>query len=115
MMQDRMGLGRNGGRTMGPDETGPDDVGLVAYLDGVLAAEDHAAMDRRLATEPALRARLDVLSRGDRPYREAFDVMTSTAPKARLEAMLAEALASRPAPAPPTAKAPVRWSWFAFR
>lgn len=69
---------------------------LVAYLDSELALDRRAALEERLAREPALRRRLEALARGGRPFRQAFDVLLRDAPTDRLKAML-EAAPGAPA------------------
>lgn len=101
---------------MARDETGPHDAGLVAYLDGALTPQERAELEGRLADDGTLRARLDLLARGDRPFRAAFDAVAAAAPRARLEAMLAEALQPQAAQAPAAAiRATLRRPWFAVR
>ena len=67
-----------------------DDGILTAYLDGELEPAERAALERRLLAEPALKARLDQLSRGGRPFGPAYDALLATAPVARMQAMLAD-------------------------
>jgi anti-sigma factor RsiW len=65
------------------------DADLTAYLDGELEA---AAMDRvreELRRDPGLRARLDILRAGDRPFASVFQPLLHEAPVERLESMLA--------------------------
>ena len=81
------------------EDVGGDDALLTAWLDGELAADERAALDRRLAAEPALRERLDVLRGGGRPFAEAYDALLAEAPEARLKAGFA-ALAARAESAP---------------
>ncbi|MDQ0394508.1 anti-sigma factor family protein [Labrys monachus] len=76
-----------------------DDATLVAFLDGALPEAERAQVERRIAAEPALKARLDMLAAGSRPFREAYAALDAHAPMGRLEAMLAESLAAEPAPA----------------
>ncbi|MCB1500857.1 MAG: anti-sigma factor [Bauldia sp.] len=78
------------------------DEELTAYLDGELGSNARDALDRRLASEPALRARLAALETG-RPPSEPFDILLDAAPVERLEAMLAATTTptpSRPARSP---------------
>lgn len=67
-----------------------DDGLLTAYLDGALPAPARAALETRLAAEPALQARLDRLGRGGRDFRAAFDRLLAAAPEEKLAAMLVE-------------------------
>lgn len=66
-----------------------DDALLTAYIDGELAAGERAVLERRLAGEAALAARLDELRRGGRNFTDAFDLLLTAAPSERLSAMLA--------------------------
>jgi len=66
------------------------DEELTAYLDDELEADARTALDRRLAEDPALQARLAALDAG-RPPAEPFDLLIEAAPGDRLEAMLAAA------------------------
>ena len=95
------------------DSLGPDDGPLTAYLDGELDAETRAALDRRLAAEPALKARLDELARGARPFGPAYDALLAAAPTERLSAMLSEAAAGRAAAARSPARRRMRGVWAA--
>jgi anti-sigma factor RsiW len=63
------------------------DEELTAYLDGELAAGPVAALEARLAAEPALRERLEQLRRG-RPFPSAYDAVLDMAPIDRLTAFL---------------------------
>ena len=86
------------------DNTGgasADDVLLTAWLDNELPPEELAALDRRLATEPALAARLEYLRRADRPFAPAYDALLAAAPATKLDQTLAEVLVHRPAVANP--------------
>jgi anti-sigma factor RsiW len=65
-----------------------DEAALVAYLDGALGAGERAALETRLAAEPALKARLDLLAAGGRDFARAFDALFEAAPAERLSAML---------------------------
>ena len=76
------------------DETGPDDGILVALIDGRLGSEDRAALERRLAQEPGLRARLAHLQRGGLGLAEGFAALGTAAPHDRLNALLAAAQAA---------------------
>lgn len=49
-----------------------DDERLSAYLDDMLPVEERAALERRLAAEPALAARLRALARADVAVRQAY-------------------------------------------
>ena len=66
-----------------------DDALLTAWLDGQLPAEERATLDRRLAAEPGLRARLDMLRAGERDFEAAYAALLAAAPAERLKAMLA--------------------------
>lgn len=71
-----------------------DDALLVAHLDGALASEERDPLAARLAADPELRARLDRLDQGGRMIAPAFDALRATAPRARLDALLADAIAT---------------------
>jgi anti-sigma factor RsiW len=66
----------------------PDDVALVAYIDGELDASRRVALEQRLVGDAELRARLGDLRRGGRPFADAFEVLLAAAPTERLNAML---------------------------
>jgi anti-sigma factor RsiW len=85
---------------MSVEDMGPEDATLLAFLDGVLPEKERALLERRLASDAGLKARLDVLAAGSRPFRESFDALNAHAPAERLQAMLAQSLATVPAPAP---------------
>jgi anti-sigma factor RsiW len=70
------------------DSNRPDDETLVAYIDGELDAGERAALERRLAGEPDLAARLAELRRGGRDFSAAYDLLLAAAPTPRLSAML---------------------------
>ena len=70
---------------------GADDAVLTAWLDGELPAEDRAAVDARLAADADLRARLELLRQGARPFGPAYEALLAAAPAERLDAMLADA------------------------
>lgn len=90
------------------DGIAPDDVTLTAWLDGELASGERAALDRRLAAEPHLRARLEFLRQGDRAFGPVYDALLSQAPAGRLDAALASLVADR-GHAAPAAAALRRW------
>jgi anti-sigma factor RsiW len=92
-----------------PDNRNLDDPVLVAYLDGELAPEARARIAHRLASDHDLQQRLILLSRGGRPFREAFEPLLDQAPRARLEAMLA-GLPGRNLPSAPAIRPVRRWS-----
>lgn len=87
------------------EDVGSDDALLTAWLDGELATDERAALDRRLAAESALRERLDVLRAGGRPFAEAYDALLSAAPAERLAERFAEVAAPRNATGAST------WRW----
>jgi anti-sigma factor RsiW len=80
---------------------GNDDEVLTAYLDGELAGADRAALDRRFVAEPQLKARLDHLGGGGRPFGLAYEALLEAAPADRLSAMLHQITGEGP-------RAPVR-------
>ncbi len=84
-----------------------DDGILTAYLDGELVGDERAALEKRFLAEPALKVRLDQLARGGRAFGAAYDALLAAAPTDRLNAMLAEVVASRAQPARP---ARARWN-----
>jgi anti-sigma factor RsiW len=63
---------------------------LVAYIDGEVSASERDLMDRALQSDPKARERLDILSRGGRPFPDAFDLLLQAAPEDRLQAMFAD-------------------------
>jgi anti-sigma factor RsiW len=82
---------------MAPGPTDIDnDALLVAYLDGELEPEVHQELERRLRIDASLSARLAALAEASRPLRQAFDVLLEAAPRERLEAAFAAALAKAP-------------------
>jgi hypothetical protein len=86
------------------DETEPDDPVLVAFLDGALDDFERRGLEARLAAEPALRVRLELLRAGSRPFAEAYSGVLGSAPVAAMQARLDAALGSRVSPeAPETA------------
>jgi anti-sigma factor RsiW len=66
----------------------PTDTDLVAHIDGELPVEKVEWMENWLARDAELRERLALLSRGARPFAEAFGLVLTAAPKERLERML---------------------------
>ncbi len=82
---------------MSIEDMAPHDADLIAYIDGVLPEKERVLLERRLAQDPALKARLDALAAGSRSFRESYDALNAHAPTARLEAMLARSLAATPA------------------
>ena len=72
------------------------DALLVAYLDGALTPEARQDLEHRLATDASLRARLGVLAEGSRQIRSSFGALLKSAPRARLDAAFAAALAKAP-------------------
>lgn len=68
----------------------PTDEELVAYIDGELPLAARQAIDEALAASPELCARLEELHLGDRPFREAFDLLLDQAPVERMLARLSE-------------------------
>jgi anti-sigma factor RsiW len=83
-----------------PVHNAPGDDVLAAYIDGELDAEAHKAVDAALAADPATRTRLDALKAGNRPYKDAFQLVLDAAPTERLAANLAR-IAPRRADSPP--------------
>ncbi|BCP53546.1 hypothetical protein K32_21630 [Kaistia sp. 32K] len=77
--------------------THPDDSILVAYLDGELDNRDRAALEARLDAEAELAGRLAFLERGGAGISPALDALKSQAPKARLDNILAQAVAQHEA------------------
>ena len=79
------------------NEADDEDLRLVAFLDRETSEAERAELDRRLASDPALRARLDRLRGVEAPLRDAFAVLLEGAPVERLGARLPNAPASRAA------------------
>jgi anti-sigma factor RsiW len=63
---------------------------LVAYIDGEVSASERELMDRALQSDAKARERLNILSLGNRPFSEAFDLLLDAAPEDRLQAMFAD-------------------------
>ena len=74
------------------------DAILVAYLDGELEPEAHEKLERLLKSDPSVRERLAMLSRGARPFKRTFDAALDSAPRKRLQAQLTASVtkSSRP-------------------
>jgi anti-sigma factor RsiW len=89
------------------DNTLSDDALLTAYIDGELAADERAELEKRLSADAVLGRRLAALKRGGRDFAGAFDVLLAGAPNERLTAILAQA-AEQVHPAAP------RRNWRAF-
>lgn len=89
--------------TASTEHTPPSDEELVAFLDGELPLENRRRLNSLLAESAETRQRLERLRAGDRPFREAFDMLAEHAPNDRLAAILDHA--ARPAE-PHTAAAP---------
>jgi anti-sigma factor RsiW len=70
------------------------DADLVAYLDGELAEPQRGLLESRLAADPALKARLELLAAGKRSFAEAFVPLLAAAPSERLGRLLAGAAAT---------------------
>jgi anti-sigma factor RsiW len=75
---------------------------LVAYLDGELDLEAHEKLERLLKSDPSVRERLAMLSRGARPFKRTFDAVLDSAPRERLQAQLTASVTKS-----------TRLSWFA--
>jgi anti-sigma factor RsiW len=82
----------------GANGPSPDDAELAAFLDGELPLLRRAAVQQWLDADAAVRDRMGLIARGDRRFREAFDLLLRQAPRGRLEAML-HALGGGAAPA----------------
>jgi anti-sigma factor RsiW len=87
----------------------PSDALLTAYLDGELEPAARREIEEVMASEPAVRDRLAGLAGGDRPFRETFDALLEVAPRDRLNARLATAMAQSGAMAQRPHQ--VRWRW----
>ncbi|MCW6511612.1 anti-sigma factor family protein [Lichenifustis flavocetrariae] len=74
----------------------PSDAELVAYLDGELSPADSVRIAQSVAADPKLGARLDLMMKGARPFRQAFEPLLAQAPADRLDSML-DAVLQRPA------------------
>jgi len=64
-------------------DIGSDDAVLTAWLDGQLPPGDRARLDRRLAAEPDLQARLNELRAGERAFEDAYAALLAAAPGPR--------------------------------
>src|SRR5580704_2920482 len=78
------------------DAAGPDDATLIALIDGVLPDKERMLAERRIARDPAMKARLDELAAGSRPFRESYEALRAHAPVDRLSAALAQAMKAVP-------------------
>jgi anti-sigma factor RsiW len=88
--------GKVRGTTTGAADHGmPENELLTAYLDGELGAEARAALERRLAAEPALKARLDGLASATDGLAAAYQALSAVAPRERLETFVARATVLR--------------------
>jgi anti-sigma factor RsiW len=67
----------------------PTNAELVAYIDGELSAERKASIDSWINNDRELQVKLLALVRGERLYREAFELILANAPQKRLAQMLA--------------------------
>jgi anti-sigma factor RsiW len=74
--------------------TTDDDALLTALIDGELDDADAAAINARLAAEPALAQRLADIRNAQLPLRAAFEVLAGEAPVARMAARLQPALSA---------------------
>ncbi|MGI9383783.1 MAG: anti-sigma factor family protein [Methyloligellaceae bacterium] len=70
------------------ENNGPTDEQLVSYLDGELPVPERNAISQRLAVDPDLLERLNLLKKGGRPFRDAFAPLLEQAPEAALQAAL---------------------------
>ncbi len=59
---------------MNVNEMTPDDATLIAFLDGALSEKERGLVERRIAQDASLRARLDELAGGSRPFRESGSI-----------------------------------------
>jgi anti-sigma factor RsiW len=82
---------------MSEQQRHPDDPVIVAYLDGELDPAERATFVARLAAEPGLMARLEVLDRGGAGIADAMTELKARAPKPRLDDILAQAIAQHEA------------------
>ncbi len=76
--------------TIGSDEM------LVAFLDGELDSETRKEVENLIESDENVADRLRFLSSSSLPFRDAFNPLLDSAPKAKLDAMLAEVLPSEP-------------------
>lgn len=72
-----------------------DDALLTGLIDGELDDASKRALEQRLAVEAPLRARLEALKAGERPFVKAFVALLDEAPLERMKASLAELDARR--------------------
>lgn len=75
--------------------TEDDDVLLTAFADNALGADERSRIAARLAQDAGLRARLDEIAAGGRPFAAAFETLLEEAPTDRLRAFLTTALAAK--------------------
>ncbi len=71
------------------------DEELVAYLDDEIDGARAKEIETLLEENIELRARLDLLRQGDRPFADAYDALLQTAPVERLETMLEDVCEKR--------------------
>ncbi|MBB5571541.1 anti-sigma factor RsiW [Rhizobium paranaense] len=67
----------------------PSDELLTAFIDGELDAAESGKIEKLITSDAQVAERFDFLSRGDLPFREAFEPVLAAAPSAKLTAMLA--------------------------
>ncbi|MBA8881256.1 anti-sigma factor family protein [Phyllobacterium myrsinacearum] len=71
-------------------ETIRSDEMLVAFLDGELDSNTREQIEHLIESDDAVAERLRFLMSSSLPFRDAFDPLLDKAPKAKLEALLAE-------------------------
>ena len=79
---------------------------LVAYIDGEVSASERDLIGRALQRDAKARERLDILSRGGRPFSEAFGLLLDAAPDDRLQTMFADIVGRGASPSSQSRLAP---------
>ena len=87
----------------------PSDEILTAFLDRELETDARIEIEVLMASDPAVRARIELLKAGARPFREAFDHVLKNAPQEQLDKLLATAIARNSADLPRSR--PFRLGW----